>query len=103
MDAWMGVLRDLKGEIMRTAHHPHGLGKEQLRAIASGHGPARIDDMEFLETLARRRCMLMPPWIYHIGAGGKLEKLTPVRYGNDYNLDKASILLAVMDRLPRTH
>ena len=40
--------------------------------------------------------------MYHIGDHGKLEKLTPVRYGADYNLDKPSILLAVMEKLPRT-
>ena len=58
--------------------------------------------MEFLETLARRRCMVMPPWVYHIGDEGRLEKLTPVRYDADYNLDKPQILLAVMHKLPRS-
>jgi len=89
---------------MRTVHHhPHALGKSQLQAMASSHGPSTIDDMEFLETLARRRCLVMPPWVYHIGAGGKLERLTPVKYGPDYNLDKAAILLAVMQKLPKVH
>jgi hypothetical protein len=88
---------------MRTVHHPHGLGKQELQAMASGHGPGTIDDMEFLETLAQRRCMVMPPWVYHIGPEGKLQKLTPVKYGDDYNLDKASILLAVMQKLPKVH
>ena len=88
---------------MRTAHHAHGLGRQELRDMADKHDAASIDDMEFLETLARRRCMLMPPWIYHIRRDGKLEKLTPVRYGMDYNLDKPSILLDVMDKLPKVH
>ena len=87
---------------MRTVHHPHGLGKRQLRAMAESHDTA-IDDMEFLETLAHRRCMVMPPWVYHIRNDGKLEKLTPVRYDEEYNLDKPSILLAVMDKLPQVH
>ena len=84
---------------MRTLHHPHGLGRQQLRAMAAAHDEA-IDDMEFLETLAHRRCMVMPPWVYHIDPDGKLQKLTPVRYTEEYNLDKPSILLAVMDKLP---
>jgi len=88
---------------MRTAHHPHGLGRRELKDLADKHDAAGIDDMEFLETLARRRCMLMPPWIYHIRNDGKLQKLTPVRYGEDYNLDKPSILLDVMDKLPKVH
>ncbi|HVS70290.1 MAG TPA: hypothetical protein VHQ47_03445 [Phycisphaerae bacterium] len=86
---------------MRAVDHPPGLGREQLQAMAAGDQPGDIDDMEFLETLARRRCMLMPPWVYHIGEHGKLEKVTPVRYGADYNLDKPSILLAVMDKVKR--
>lgn len=88
---------------MRTVHHTHGLGKEDLQAIAAGQQATSIDDMEFLETLARRRCLIMPPWVYHIKDGGHLEKLTPVRYGEDYNLDKASILLAVMQKLTPVH
>ena len=88
---------------MKTAHHSHGLGKQQLQAIAAGQESASIDDMEFLETLAQRRCMVMPPWVYHIGPGGRLSKLTPVKYRDDYNLDKAAILLAVMHKLPKVH
>jgi hypothetical protein len=78
------------------------LGRQELRAMAAAH-ESGIDDMEFLETLARRRCMVMPPWVYHIRDDGRLEKLTPVRYGEDYNLDKPAILLAVMDKLPSVH
>ena len=92
-----------RGFIMRTAHHPHGFGKTELLAMAQGQAPERIDDMEFLETLAQRRCLVMPPWVYHIKRGGKLSKLTPVKYGADYNLDKAAILLAVMQKLPTLH
>jgi len=67
--------------------------------MAEGMRSESIDDMEFLETLATRRCMLMPPWVYHIRDDGKLEKLTPVRYRHDYNLDKPVMLLAVMEKL----
>jgi hypothetical protein len=88
---------------MRTHHHPHGFGKSDLTAMAAGDKPGSIDDMEFLETLARRRCMVMPPWVFHIGPHGKLEKLTPVKYTSDYNLDKPSILLAVMRKLAPVH
>ena len=86
---------------MRTVHHEGGLKKSQLVAIAEGRTAISIDDMEFLETLAQNRCMVMPPWVYHIRTNGKLERLTPVRYQRDYNLDKATMLLAVMRKLPR--
>jgi hypothetical protein len=71
--------------------------------MAAGQAGTTIDDMEFLETLAQRRCLVMPPWVYHIGPHGKLEKVTPVKYGPDYNLDKAAILLAVMRKLSTVH
>jgi hypothetical protein len=81
--------------------HSHGLDKRQLRAMAQSHD--NLDDMEFLETLAHRRCMLMPPWIYHIRKDGHLEKVTPVRYDAKYNLDKPQLLLDVMDKLCAAH
>lgn len=85
---------------MRTVHHDHRLGRQELEAIAAGSKRMTIDDMEFLETLAQKRCMLMPPWVFHIGDGGRLEKLTPVRYDENFNLDKARMLLDVMRKLP---
>lgn len=88
---------------MKTVHHSHGFGKQDLQAMAAGDMPGSIDDMEFLETLARKKCMLMPPWVYHIKSDGHLEKLTPVRYAADYNLDKARMLLAVMRKLTPVH
>lgn len=84
---------------MRTVVNAHRLGKEELEQIAAGRRQSVIDDMEFLETLACKNCMVMPPWIYHVTREGTLEKLTPVRYAQDYSLDKASMLLAVMRRL----
>lgn len=84
-------------------HHEGGLRKSELEAIAAGRMTVRIDDMEFLETLARNKCLLMPPWVFHIKPDGRLERVTPVRYRADYNLDKAAILLAVLHKLPKVH
>ncbi len=84
---------------MPAVAQAHRLGKQDLEDIAAGNRCEKIDDMEFLETLAHKHCMIMPPWIYHLSTDGKLEKLTPVRYTQEYDLDKASILLGVMRRL----
>ena len=81
--------------------HVGCLGKDELQAITEGKLDHPIDDMECFETLAAKGCLVMPPWIYHVGKDGKLEKVTAVRYTADYALDKASILLAVMQRLPQ--
>jgi hypothetical protein len=97
---WLQAVTE-KGWFMSSAVHAHRLGRQELQAIACGQADTPIDDMEFFETLAAKHCMVMPPWIFHIGPGGRLEKLTPVRYTSDYALDKPSILLAVMHKLQR--
>ena len=86
---------------MRNVNPAERLGREDLRAIIRGQTDKHLDDMEFFETLATNRCLVMPPWVYHIGKDGHLEKVTAVRYTPDYNLDKATILLAVMEKLPQ--
>ena len=85
---------------MSGTHHS-GLNKTALEQIAAGRAGQDIDDMEFFETLAHRRCLVMPPWIYHIEKDGHLKKVTAVRYTPNYQLDKASILLALMGKLKR--
>lgn len=87
--------------MMRNFQHANGLSKQDLRAIARGESHVSIDDMEFFETLASNHCLVMSPWVYHVDSGGALEKVTPVRYGMDYSLDKPSMLLALMERLPQ--
>jgi len=89
---------------MQTAestHHHIRLNRKDLKEIASGRQHTPIDDMVFLETLASNHCLVMPPYVYHLGANGEMEQVTPVRYDDQYNLNKAAILLAIIDRLPR--
>lgn len=77
----------------------HGFSRHELEDIAHGLNPSAIDDMEFLETLSYMGCFLMSPWVYHFNEQQELEPLTPIQYRDDYSLDKAGILLAVMDRM----
>ncbi len=87
---------------MNTATR-RGLSRRELEAIASGHTHCAIDDMEFFETLAHAGCFFMSPWVYHYNEQNELEPLTPILYQDDYSLDKAGMLLAVMDRLLHPH
>lgn len=80
----------------------HGFTRHELEDIAHGLNCSSIDDMEFLETLSYTGCFLMSPWVYHFNEQQELEPLTPIQYRDDYTLDKAGILLAVMDRLGYT-
>ena len=77
----------------------HGFTRQELDDITRGLSPSAIDDMEFMETLSYAGCFLMSPWVYHFNDQQELEPLTPIQYRDDYSLDKAGILLAVMDRL----
>jgi len=85
--------------MLSTRSDRHGLCRRELEDIVHGQNPLAIDDMEFLETLSRAGCLLQSPWIYHLNDQQELEPLTPIQYRDDYSLDKAGILLAVMDRL----
>ena len=69
--------------------------------VAMSHGVLEntITDMDFLETLARRRCFLVPPWVMQAGADGQLSKVTRVMYSLDGELDKPGVLLAVARKL----
>ena len=88
---------------MRTAEptHHQRLKVEDLREMAAGRKASTIDDMDFLETLAWNNCMVMPPYVYHLAPDGHMEHVTPVRYDDEYNLNKPAILLAVMEKLPK--
>jgi hypothetical protein len=88
--------------MMRSVQHGEALTRHQLEAMAKGQSRANIDDMEFFETLAHNHCLVMPPWVYRVNGAGRLEEVTPVRYTDDYQLDKPSILLALMKRLPHS-
>jgi hypothetical protein len=89
---------------MRTAEPMHQqihLKRQDLKEMAAGHRENEIDDMAFLETLATNHCMVMPPYVYHVNEDGTMQQVTPVRYDDHYNLNKAAILLALLEKLPR--
>jgi hypothetical protein len=69
------------------------LSLSELRDMAAGAIPDTITDMDFLETLAAHRCFVVPPWVMHTTASGRLTKLTRLVYTTDGDLDKARVLL----------
>jgi hypothetical protein len=70
-----------------------------LKAMADGVLENTITDMDFLETLAKRHCFLVPPWVLQASREGELQKVTRVVYTVDGELDKPRILLAVAREL----
>jgi len=73
---------------------------EDLEAIDGWRRHGRtIADMDFLETLARWKCILVPPWILELHPDGVMRRVARITYDLDMNLDKAGILLEVIDTL----
>ncbi len=66
-----------------------------LLAMADGTLEDTITDMDFLETLAGQRCVVVPPWVLLTSMTGSLTKVTPLVFTVDGDLDKPRILLAV--------
>ena len=71
----------------------------ELKAMADGTIADTITDMDFLETLARRHCLIISPWIMQTRSDGSLRRITRVIYTTDGELDKARMLLAVARQL----
>ncbi len=71
------------------------LSAQDLMAMVDGTLENTVTDMDFLETLARRHCLLVPPWVLQASPMGGLRKVTRLVYTVDGELDKPRILLQV--------
>ena len=77
------------------------ISAHDLLAMADGMLEDTITDMDFLETLAGRHCVVVPPWVLRASPAGGLSKVTRLVYTTDGDLDKPRILLAVARELRR--
>ena len=77
----------------------NNLSLTELRAMAAGTIPDTITDMDFLETLAAFRCVIVPPWVVQTTRGGGLRKVARLVYGVDGELNKARMLLLLSGSL----
>lgn len=75
------------------------LSLRDLRAMAEGQIEGTVTDMDFLETLAAHKCLLVPPWVMRVSREGGLARVTPLVYDPDGQIDKARVLLAAERRL----
>jgi len=71
------------------------ISAHDLMAMADGTLESTITDMDYLETLARLHCVMVPPWVLRASPTGELNKVTRLVYTTDGELDKARILLTV--------
>ena len=69
----------------------------ELRDIAQAAANPLVSDLDFLETLAERRCILAPPWVVQLATDGRAERLMRIPYDKYMNISKCDILLRVLD------
>jgi hypothetical protein len=81
-----------------TLHH---ISLSHLLAMASGTLPDTLTDIDFLETLAAKKCFIVPPHVVRAEPTGTLTKITSLIYTTDGNLDKPRILLETARQLRR--
>jgi hypothetical protein len=77
------------------------LSPSDLRAMASGCSPISISDMDFLETLAAHKCLIVTPWVMRADPSGGLARVAKLTYDLDGNIDKARVLIAVAKEFRR--
>jgi hypothetical protein len=77
------------------------ISHHDLLDMARGTLENTITDMDFMETLARRQCFVVSPWVMRASRAGEMFKVTPLIYTVDGELDKPRILLAVARQLRR--
>jgi hypothetical protein len=70
-----------------------------LVAMARGSLEDTLSDFDFLETLARHRCFLVPPYVLKADKQGQLERVARLTYNEDGQLNKARVLIAIARHL----
>jgi hypothetical protein len=70
-----------------------GLSLGDLQAMVDGTMNSTINDIDFLETLAAHKCLIVPPWVMRASPSGGLSRVARLTYDADGNLDKARVLI----------
>jgi hypothetical protein len=77
------------------------LSLSDLKAMANGCSPISISDMDFLETLAAHKCIIVTPWVMRADPSGGLARVARLVYDGEGNIDKARVLIAVAKEFRR--
>jgi hypothetical protein len=77
------------------------LSVRDLQAMAKGCMHSTVNDIDFLETLAAKRCIVVPPWIVRVQPTGGLARVARLVYDTDGNIDKVRVLLAMAKEFRR--
>jgi hypothetical protein len=86
---------------MRFVTLVNELSLKDLKAIMNGCPSFSLSDMDFLETLAAHKCLIVTPWILRAGPEGGLARVAKLSYDMDGNIDKPRVLIAVAKELRR--
>jgi hypothetical protein len=75
------------------------LTMQDLQQLTGCRSPKYVSDLDFFETLAAWKCIVVPPWVLRLKGDGSAQHVTRVSYDDGLNLDKAQILLDVIAAL----
>jgi hypothetical protein len=80
---------------MRFATLVKQLSLTDVKAMIDGAPQFTLSDMDFLDTLAAHKCLIVTPWILRANPDGGLARVARLTYDLDGNIDKPRVLLAV--------
>jgi hypothetical protein len=72
-----------------------------LRAIMEGCSQFTISDMDFLETLAAHKCLIVAPWVLRANPSGGLARVARLTFDVEGNIDKPRVLIEVAKEFRR--
>jgi hypothetical protein len=71
------------------------LSLADLTALAAGQLHFPVSDLEFFETLAAHKCLVVTPWVVRFNRDGQMQRVTPILFDADGNIDKVKTLIGV--------
>jgi hypothetical protein len=80
---------------MRFITRLAALSLADLKALAAGQLHFPVSDLEFFETLAAHKCLVVTPWVVRFHRDGQMQRVTPILFDADGNIDKVKTLIGV--------
>ncbi|HVS71804.1 MAG TPA: hypothetical protein VHQ47_11160 [Phycisphaerae bacterium] len=87
---------------MRFVTRMSELSLPELKALAAGELQFAVSDQDFLDTLARRGCFVLSPWVVKSSRKGGLTRVAALAFDEAGNIDKVRVLVHVARALRNT-
>jgi len=78
-----------------------GLSLKDRKAMLNTCSQFSISDLDFLETLAAHKCLIVMPWVVRANPSGQLARVARLSFDSEGNIDKPGVLIAVAKEFRR--